>query len=506
MEAIIQGPDYRQAHWGILVVDAGTGKTVFAHDPDKLFDPASVAKLYSCSTALAIFGPDYRFETPVYRRGPVENGRLRGDLILVAQGDLTLGGRTLPDGHMAFRDVDHTYANGCHNAELTETDPLAGLKSLARQVAKSGIHRVEGDVLIDDRLFEQSRGGGTGPDILTPIVVNDNVLDVIVKPAAEIGEPASVGIRPDTIPLHIDAEVTTSQKGKQIDVQVSTGSNGLTVRGQIPLGARPLVRIYAVGDPTGFARDLFVECLRHEGVTLAPSPSVFRGLKAELPERGSYDGLTRVALYTSPPFSETIKVTLKVSHNLYADILPLLVAVKNNKRTLNEGLRLQGQFLARLGVDVDTISLDSGSGGGIGTLVTPRATVQLLLALSRRPDYRVFRAGLPIAGVDGTASQLVPKNSPVRGKVMAKGGGSWDYDPLNERWVSRCRALAGTMTTASARELVFAMFVNNVARPKGTQVDRDLRVLGQLCEILWDDRGERGPRSKEKADAAKAPP
>src|ERR1051325_6840641 len=108
--AVINGPDYKQAHWGLLVVDAKTGETVYEHNADKLFTPASTTKLYTTAAALTAFGPQYKFETPVHRRGEVSEGRLRGDLILVASGDLTMGGRTRPDGKMAFANSDHTYA------------------------------------------------------------------------------------------------------------------------------------------------------------------------------------------------------------------------------------------------------------------------------------------------------------------------------------------------------------------------------------------------------------
>src|SRR5579884_3945986 len=69
--AVIDGPDYKEARWGILVVDAKTGKALYERDADRLFMPASVTKLYTCAAALAAFGADHRFETPVYRRGEV---------------------------------------------------------------------------------------------------------------------------------------------------------------------------------------------------------------------------------------------------------------------------------------------------------------------------------------------------------------------------------------------------------------------------------------------------
>src|SRR5262245_14123912 len=72
IESVINGPDYKQARWGILIVDARTGKSLYEHNADRLFLPASTTKLYSCAAALDALGPEHRFETPVYRRGDVK--------------------------------------------------------------------------------------------------------------------------------------------------------------------------------------------------------------------------------------------------------------------------------------------------------------------------------------------------------------------------------------------------------------------------------------------------
>lgn len=484
IEAITQGPDYRQAHWGILVVDSQSGQVLYEHNADKLFAPASTTKIYSCAAALAALGPDYRFETPVYRRGEVKEGVLTGDLILVGQGDLTLGGRTDAQGRVVFKDEDHTYANGNTVAELTDTDPLAGLRALARQVAAAGIRQVRGDVLVDDRLFAPERGSGSGPDYLSPIVVNDNVVDVVVTPAERPGEPAGVRLRPENRFVQMDAQVETVAKGGPLAVTVrSVGPRAFTVRGTIPVGAKPLVRIYAVEEPAAFARALFLDLLRQEGVRVSASP--LQAPTVPLPEKGTYERLTRVASFRSPPFAEVIKVTLKVSHNLYASTLPLLVAVRNGKTTLADGLRLQRQFLAEHGVDVSTISFGGGAGGSNADAVTPRATVQLLRSLAQRSDYKFLHDGLPVLGVDGTLASVVSQESPARGKVFAKTGTlSW-VDVLNERSLLTSKALAGTLTTATGRGLTFALFVNRVPLPKGVTSRREGRVLGRLCEVLY---------------------
>src|SRR5262249_34290635 len=109
--AVLEAPEFKTAHWGMLVIDLQSGAVVHELNADRLFAPASVTKLFSVATALDAFGPDHRFETPVYARGEVNAaGELLGDLILVASGDLTLGGRTTPEGQIAFTSSDHTYA------------------------------------------------------------------------------------------------------------------------------------------------------------------------------------------------------------------------------------------------------------------------------------------------------------------------------------------------------------------------------------------------------------
>jgi serine-type D-Ala-D-Ala carboxypeptidase/endopeptidase (penicillin-binding protein 4) len=487
IDAVISGPNYKHSRWGILVVDAETGRTVYEHNPDELFAPASVTKLYTCAAALSALGGDYAFETPVYRRGDVADGRLRGDLILVGSGDLSLGGRTDPTGKLVFKDHDHIYANWLSTAtEVVDTDPLAGLNALARQVKEAGVRQVNGDVLVDDRLFAKARGSGSGPDVVTPVVVNDNVVDVIVTPAAKAGDPAVARFLPQTDYVQVDVQVDTVAAGEPARIEVErVGPQRFSVRGQIPANSKPLVRICPVEDPAGFARALFIEALRRQGVVV--KASVHREPTADLPEKDSYKDLTRVAVLKSPPLSEALKVTLKVSHNLYASTLPLLVAVKNGKRTQPEGMRVERELLSDLGVDVDSISLESGAGGGNGDRVTPRATVQLLQGLAKRPDFATFKACLPVLGVDGTLADVVGADSPGRGKVFAKTGTYGDTDLLNDRVLLRSKALAGVMITANGRTLYFAMFVNDVALPKGADPIREGKVLGRLCEIIYQN-------------------
>jgi D-alanyl-D-alanine carboxypeptidase/D-alanyl-D-alanine-endopeptidase (penicillin-binding protein 4) len=385
---------------------------------------------------------------------------------------------------MAFVDNDHTYAGPTSREHgVTNTDPLAGLQELARQVRQAGITRITGDVLIDDRLFPRARGSGSGPDLLTPIIVNDNVIDLLVTPGASVGDAAVVKMRPLTAWVQMDAQVQTVADGTSPRIEViTTGPQRFSIRGRIARGSQELVRIWPVDDPALFARALLIECLRGNGV--AVEAGLHAKPSAELPPRDGYEKLARVALFTSPPLSEAIKVTLKVSQNLYASTLPLLVATKHGQKSIADGMRWQRRFLVDLGVPVETISFAGGAGGMNADCTTARATVKLIQAMRPRKEYTAWHAGFPVLGVDGTLADVVTDNSPAKGKVQAKTGTlSW-FDAMNNRTLLRSKALAGTLTTAGGKELTFAIFENNTPLPLGVTTQREGRTLGRICEII----------------------
>ena len=489
IEKVLQSPGYQAAHWGLLVVDGKTGKTVLERNADQMFCPASVTKLFSTAAALVDLGADYRFQTPVVRRGRVDDaGALHGDLILVARGDLCLGGRTSPEGSLLFEDSDHTYANGNYRATLVACDPLAGLDHLAREVLAAGIKRVTGDVLIDDRLFQPAESTGSGPARVVPILVNDNVVDVVTVPASKPGEPATVSIVPATAFVTMDAQVETVENDRSPRVEIRhAGPRQFTVRGRVPVGHKPVVKTYEVDEPAAYARTLFIEALRKRGVRIEAA-ALGENASDRLPPRDEVVKLAKVAEYTSPPFREYVRVILKVSHNLHASTLPLLIAAHHDETTLHAGLKREGHLLKELGIDISTIAFGGGAGGARADLVTPRATVALLQAMARRPDFRAYEEALPVLGRDGTLARAVAADSPARGHARAKTGTYFVDNELNGTSVLTSKALAGFMETASGRPLVFAFFLNDVPMTNTTEgTDRAGKLLGSLCEAVYLD-------------------
>ena len=484
IQSVMQQPRYKQTHWGALFVDLASGDVVFEQQADKLFAPASTTKLYTVACALDAFGVEHRFVTPVVRRGEVnETGELAGDLILVASGDLSFGGRTTETGEIAFVDSDHTYANGNTDATLTAPDPLGGLNDLAKQVASAGIKRVRGDVLIDDRLFDKAEGTGSGPSTLTPIIVNDNVIDLLIEPT-ELGQPAKLTWRPQSAAIRIDAKIETAPDKTPFSATIhDLGAGRFAVSGKIAVGHKPVVRVAEVSDAASHARTLFIEALARQKVSVSASTLGENSLAA-LPSREEVAKLPQVAQHTSPPLSESARLILKVSHNLQASTLPILVATKHGERTLAAGLKRQHDFLAKVGVDVDTISFGGGAGGARSDCVTPRATVQLLRHMATRPDYETYRRALPRLGVDGTLSKNVGPDSPARDKVQAKTGTLYWDNTMNGHTLLQSKALAGYLTTAKGRSLAFALFVNNAHLRDGVVSKTVGDDLAKVCEVI----------------------
>jgi serine-type D-Ala-D-Ala carboxypeptidase/endopeptidase (penicillin-binding protein 4) len=398
---------------------------------------------------------------------------------------LTLGGRTTSKNEIEYTKADHTYANPSGEAILTAGEPLAGLNRLAQQIASAGIRQVRGQVIVDARLFDPAGATGSGPSQLTPIVVNDNLIDITVTPTTP-GSRAKVDWRPRSAVLDIDAQVETTAAGGETKIECqAAGEDRLIVRGRIAADRPRFVYIQEVADPAKWARALFIEALKRAGVTV--TASAFESNPAGLlPKQSDRTGLVQVAVLKSPPFAENARLALKVSHNLHSSTLPLLIAARHGKRRLEDGLRLQHDFLKRAGLDVGAISFAGGAGGAQADYTSPRVTVALLRYMATRPDFAVYERGLPILGVDGTIANDVSAGSPARGKVHAKSGTLYWDNVMNGGFLLTSKALAGYLTAKSGRELVFSFVVNGVHIDKALQTKEIGKVLGRLCEVVFD--------------------
>lgn len=482
---IMAKPQYDNAAWGLLDLNPA-GTPVFSRHADEMFLPGSTTKLFSVSGAWSVIGPHHRFTTPVYALGHRHGGTLHGDLVLVGSGDLSLGGRAKPGGGLDYRNIDHTDANGVPTAYLTHENPLAGIKRLARQVRRSGIRRVRGDVVIDDRLFTADFNTPPEP---TPVMINDNVIDVMARPTSP-GHAAKVTYRPKARTLHVDADVRTVSGTRSptalSTVQVTGQAPGrIEVTGKVADGSPRILQVAPIADPSSFARTVFIRALRQAGVRVHANA---RGDNpaSRLPASRSYRGKPRVAAYVSPPYSEYTKLILKVSHNLGANLAICLLAVHAGKPNCSQGFPVLNAFLQRAGVDVSQVTLADGRGGDPDDRFTPMAVDQLLRYWIGQPDFDAFRKNLPILGVDGSLSD-VGVGTPARGKVFAKTGSAIGGNLLNGQLVLHAKALAGYFRGANGGWHVFDVVVNNAGEsPDFRGFINASKDLGKISAALWE--------------------
>ncbi|HVA33219.1 MAG TPA: D-alanyl-D-alanine carboxypeptidase, partial [Candidatus Baltobacteraceae bacterium] len=385
LRAIFDKPAYKNATWGLRVEDGS--RVLIDVNPQRQFFIGSVRKIFSVGQLLNAVGAGHTYDTPVYREGPVDNGVLHGNLILVASGDLTMGGRSNPDGTVAVSDWDHNEADSLGNAVLTKPNPLAGYQRLARAVKAAGIDRVDGEVIVDDRLFEPF--GFRGEFNVRPIFVNDDAVDVSIAPGSRAGTRARVAWRPKSAALAVQNRLLTGRANSPntlalepiLPVCIGSPHCTSTVQGSLPIdfvapliGGHSVVRTVRIVQPSNYARTVFVEALKAAGVAVA-APVVEQNPIRLLPAKGSYRSDTRVAKLTGLTVAQDAKLVLKISYNIGADTSLVLFGLTHKVDTMPGALQIEQKNLeARYGIASSEYHFVDGSGGGDTTATNAAVT------------------------------------------------------------------------------------------------------------------------------------
>ena len=466
IQAIMSRPEFAHSHFGIEFYALDSKSVIYQFNSDKLMVPGSTTKLLTEGTVLESLGGDYRFRTRVYRTGNLKNGVLDGDIIVVASGDPNLSGRIQPDGSLAYENMDHSYG-GPDSKGLG--DPLLVIRQLAQQIADKGVRRVKGRVLVDISLFpEGDRELGTNV-VLSPIVVNDNVIDVIATAGDKEGAPVSLRVSPRTAYVQIINQATTGKADSKPSLNYSDektspdGTRSVTLTGSLAPGKSSGMMSYPVPEPSRFASVVLAEALKARnidvGVISTGTPPDFKLLAA------NYKPEKLLAEHVSPPLKEEVKVTLKVSQNLHASMGPFLLGAlvaHKDKEVDQAGFDVEHDFLKKAGLDLTAASQGDGAGGN--AFFTAEFVVRYLAFLSKQRDFADFERGLPILGRDGTLFKI-QVNSTAAGHVHAKTGTYYVYNALNKNLLVSGKGLAGYVETADGKHLAFASYVNNFTAP-----------------------------------------
>jgi len=203
-EALLATTPTSKGEWGLLIVDAETGETLYEQNADKYFVPASNMKLFTTALALAKLGPEYRFHTTLETQSAISSeGVLSGDVTLVGRGDPNLSNRKFP----------------YELKEEFDGPPEKALADLADALVAKGARKISGDVIGDDSYFPRERypNGWEIDDMvweygaaISAIVVDDNTVALTLTPGEQAGNPVQAAVTPATPDFMVRNDVTTS--------------------------------------------------------------------------------------------------------------------------------------------------------------------------------------------------------------------------------------------------------------------------------------------------------
>jgi D-alanyl-D-alanine carboxypeptidase/D-alanyl-D-alanine-endopeptidase (penicillin-binding protein 4) len=450
---ILRKPELASAMVAIKVASLETGRVLFEENANKLLRPASNMKLYTVAAALDRLSPDYRFVTSVYAPA-------KPDAAGIVHGDLTIYGRGDPSFAASFNDSDY----------------FKGIDNLAARIVAAGVKRVDGDLVGDETYFvgPQYGSGWEWEDLtwwfgaeVSALTVNDNALDLSVKPGAQVGGPAIITTGPPDPLLTIVNHVVTTARGSRRDLTVYRGlaADEVEISGSIALDDKGYSGGLGISRPARLFAYLLRSALAQRGVIIAGktrtvAPSIFR---AAANNERSVSNLVELATLQSPPLSLIAAQTLKRSQNLYTELIlrtlgkvagPPATAANSERTSETAGIEVVRAFLREAGVNPSTLILTDGSGLSWHDMVTAEATLELLTYMHRQRYATVFRDALPIAGVDGTLRNRL-KGTPAENNLRAKTG-----------TLSSASSLSGFVRDAAGEEIVFSIMVNNY--PEGT--------------------------------------
>jgi D-alanyl-D-alanine carboxypeptidase/D-alanyl-D-alanine-endopeptidase (penicillin-binding protein 4) len=448
---IVHKPELAAGFLAVKIASLETGRVLFEANADKLFRPASNMKIYTVATALDKLTPDYRFSTSVYAvEKPDKNGNIKGDLVIYGRGDPSIAAR--------FNDGDY----------------FKGINNLADRIVAAGVKRIKGDLVGDESYFNGAPlgSGWEWEDLqwwygaeVSSLTINDNSLDLTVKPGMKVGAPCIVTTGPPAPFVTIINRATTAAAGSKsaLEIYRGPGENALVLSGTMPLDDKGYAGGVAVPDPALVFVSMLRDVLMKRGVKIdgrsrtvnvpvgyIPNSNV--SALQKMPDDLSSPNLIELTNLQSPPLGVIAAQTLKPSQNLYTElILRTLGRSPGERKQTDEqaGLEIVKSFLRQAGINPDGVVLSDGSGLSRNDMVTASASLQLLTYMSRHRYADVFRDALPIAGVDGTLRNRM-KGTAAAGNVRAKTGS-----------LSSVASLSGYVTSAAGERLAFSMMLNN---------------------------------------------
>ena len=463
LAGFLDGSRLRTAEWSILVVSLDAGDTLFARNERMLVIPASNMKVVTTAAALHFLSPSFTYQTFLLGDGAVEDGHVKGDLILYGTGDPGISDRFFP----------------------TRTHVFEGL---ADQLSAAGITHIDGDVVGDATYF-------TGPDLgpawnpgdlnerfaapASALSFNENIITLRISPATNPGGVPTVETIPPGFTLEITntAETVEGRPRPRLWLDRPTPNSPIRIDGEMTLGGPAIWRRLTVSDPAQFSARALREVLESRGFTVSgvtraihrADDSRVTGRQAWAPGLAEHEEPRLLARHTSPEMIEYLTVVNRESHNLFAEaVYKTMGKVVMGQGSFEGGAQAVRSFTAReIGLgDRDIIAVD-GSGLSESNRVTAGGLVAILRYVAESPQWDAFLSTLPGAGRELRRMY----RTRAAGNLRAKTG-----------TIDRVSALTGVVSTRNGETLLFSILSNDVPSTSAAKRVED-RIGARLADF-----------------------
>jgi D-alanyl-D-alanine carboxypeptidase/D-alanyl-D-alanine-endopeptidase (penicillin-binding protein 4) len=457
IQTLINKPQFRSANWGVKIIQLDSGDEIFSYNAEKLFLPASNRKLFTTALALDRLGSAFRYKTYLLKSGDVsEQGYLRGDLIVKASGDPSIG-----------------------NAVNPAQRPDSVFRQWAAALKGKGIRYVRGNIIIDCSAFDEEGVMGPGwawdyqPDNYAPHVsafaYNQNEVAIIAKPGAQ-GEPCAIRKFPSLSLFTIvnDTMTVAQNSGYGLHITREYGTNNYHVEGKMLTTSKEESQLLTVAVPELVAGESLKASLQEQGITIRGSVKIsYVPVATKSPTADE-----TMSIYESPELSQLIRHMNKNSDNFFAEqIYKSISASTAGKGSYGATQNIEERFLSRIGIDPRPLSLADGSGLSRLDLVSPDSVVQLMRYMHGSKDAKAFFDSLPVSGKDGTLRGRMG-DAGMAGRVIAKTG-----------TMARANCLSGYVRTQSGETLVFSIMANNFSCSNGEVSFAQDKILEALAHL-----------------------
>lgn len=431
--------------WGVMAWSIDRQQTLIAINPTTPMVPASNNKIFTAIWALDELGPDHRFATDLLTTGRIENGVLRGDVIIRGSGDPAFGYPPKVEYDMFIEES------------------MTPLRKMAQALRQLGVRSVEGDIIGDATAFDTLLVGpdwpndtGAGAARYAPGVsglpYQRNMIWVQARAGANGVE---ITREPDVTEVPVVAAVTVG--GSRAIAVRNPYQDTVRVRGSIPRGSTNRFGV-GVSDPALMTTGALRTALEEAGIRVGG-----RVRKGPTPE-----GADLVHRHLSIPVSRMIPLLNQHSDNFFAEHLWKAAAREaTGVGGYNEGGPAAAlHFIDRAGVEPGQLYQFDGSGLSRHTRVTPLAIVRALIYADMRPYSETFHRSLAVAGDrDGTMNRLY-RGTDAEGNLHAKTG-----------FIRGVRTLSGYVRSRSGELIAFSFLYNGGNTNGARAVQEDLGVL-----------------------------